>query len=334
MNYVGVNCPICDNAFEKDDDIVVCPSCGAPYHRECYKAEGHCIFKDEHETKSFTWNNPQTNKDEKKKKKEKDEQLVVCPRCFHRNSPGDLFCKNCGRPIENDKCKTKQNVPPEYMSSEAIRVLFDPMGGVDPKEDFDDVLAEDLCGFVGVNTQYYMRNFKLIKDNGKGKFNIAAFFSPGVWMLYRKQYKLGLIALVLYSAMALVSGFISEFLYASLLNELLVSSGIQNKAFLTISDHLTMLSTLSSMPIKQQLIYWTPKILNTIIFVFSLVVGAKANKMYMNFCISNVKKIKNKNLAQISYKRNLNEIGGTNPRIFWYILLCAMAISFIVAFMS
>ena len=49
MDYTGIKCPVCGKAFTKQDDVVVCPECGAPYHRECYRNTGHCIFLEKHE---------------------------------------------------------------------------------------------------------------------------------------------------------------------------------------------------------------------------------------------------------------------------------------------
>ena len=43
MDYRGQHCPICGKEFCDGDDIVVCPECGTPYHRECYKTAGHCV---------------------------------------------------------------------------------------------------------------------------------------------------------------------------------------------------------------------------------------------------------------------------------------------------
>ena len=40
MNYMGKPCPVCSRTFREEDDIVVCPKCGAPYHRECYEEKG------------------------------------------------------------------------------------------------------------------------------------------------------------------------------------------------------------------------------------------------------------------------------------------------------
>ena len=34
IDYTGIPCPVCHKEFTPEDDIVVCPECGAPYHRE------------------------------------------------------------------------------------------------------------------------------------------------------------------------------------------------------------------------------------------------------------------------------------------------------------
>ena len=54
MDYRGQHCPICGKEFCDGDDIVVCPECGTPYHRECYKTAGHCV-NEEHQGESFEW---------------------------------------------------------------------------------------------------------------------------------------------------------------------------------------------------------------------------------------------------------------------------------------
>ncbi|MBS6236502.1 MAG: hypothetical protein KH615_11425, partial [Clostridiales bacterium] len=40
MDYTGLKCPVCGKPFGTDDDIVVCPEYGAPYHRACYQQAG------------------------------------------------------------------------------------------------------------------------------------------------------------------------------------------------------------------------------------------------------------------------------------------------------
>ena len=34
-DYINEKCISCGKEFTKDDDVVVCPECGTPYHRGC-----------------------------------------------------------------------------------------------------------------------------------------------------------------------------------------------------------------------------------------------------------------------------------------------------------
>ena len=46
--YENYKCPVCHKQFDKDDDIVTCPECGTPHHRECYASIGKCANSDLH----------------------------------------------------------------------------------------------------------------------------------------------------------------------------------------------------------------------------------------------------------------------------------------------
>ena len=43
--YYGCPCEGCGKPLTLQDDIVVCPDCGAPYHRVCYEKLGQCIHR-------------------------------------------------------------------------------------------------------------------------------------------------------------------------------------------------------------------------------------------------------------------------------------------------
>ena len=45
-----MTCQVCQKEFQKGDDIVVCPECGTPVHRECWKQLGHCVNEYRHGT--------------------------------------------------------------------------------------------------------------------------------------------------------------------------------------------------------------------------------------------------------------------------------------------
>lgn len=149
--YIGQQCTSCHELFNKNDDIVVCPDCGSPYHRECYKNEGKCLNVELHEkgtewqpekrepiihnnvsnTASEITHSPVTenNADDRLENvKPADESSGVasyqeeytkniCPVCGNQNRPNDDFCLKCGYRLEHTQShvsgtSVKKNVCP------------------------------------------------------------------------------------------------------------------------------------------------------------------------------------------------------------------------------
>jgi len=91
MNYYGSGCPHCGIAFDPKDDIVVCPECGTPHHRACYKDLGRCANEALHGT-GWEWT-PPVKEDAEKKPAEK------CLFCAEELIEGAVFCNSCGKPV-------------------------------------------------------------------------------------------------------------------------------------------------------------------------------------------------------------------------------------------
>ena len=72
-DYKGNTCPVCKQKFKEADDIVVCPDCGTPYHRECWKKVGVCVHEADHAA-GFEWT----------------------PDNVISDRPDDIVCPNCG----------------------------------------------------------------------------------------------------------------------------------------------------------------------------------------------------------------------------------------------
>ena len=93
MIYKGQICDGCGRIIEEDDDIVVCPECATPQHRECYNKNHTCVNADKHGD-GFTWEalggvNPVTAK------KEEPVKTIPCPNCGYGNPEGSESCKQC-----------------------------------------------------------------------------------------------------------------------------------------------------------------------------------------------------------------------------------------------
>lgn len=298
-------CPICNKPFVEEDDIVVCPECGTPYHRNCYSIENKCIYEDRHNL------NKSENPNENVNHKENSENEVpfdannigttenemenekICPRCKHLNPSDASFCNKCGY-LLNGSQEVFEDIPPEI--KEGIPVLFDPMGGVDPEEKVDDVKFGDLAKLVKSNTPYYMNVFKKIKNDNKSKFNFSAFLFNGSWFLFRKQYKIGIPLTIL--NFVILS-------YTSLIQ-------YTQDASKTLTSFSGILETLSLLQ-----------------FIVMLVCGFFANRLYFKFCVDKIKSIK-ENCAQnneLDYNKQILIQGGTNIRIVFLMFLLSFLIS-------
>ena len=85
-DYKGNTCPVCKQKFKEADDIVVCPDCGTPYHRECWKKVGVCVHQADHAA-GFEWT----------------------PDNVISDRPDDIVCPNCGEKLEFDMSSLEED---------------------------------------------------------------------------------------------------------------------------------------------------------------------------------------------------------------------------------
>ena len=90
MDYIGNKCPVCQKYFHADDDVVVCPECGTPHHRECYEQTGHCANERLH-AQGYDYQAEHEN--------ESSENVKLCPACGKENDKESFFRKYCGSPL-------------------------------------------------------------------------------------------------------------------------------------------------------------------------------------------------------------------------------------------
>ena len=60
MNYENIICAHCGKPMQSGEDIVVCPVCATPQHRECWMQEGHCANDSLHAS-GFVWKKEENN---------------------------------------------------------------------------------------------------------------------------------------------------------------------------------------------------------------------------------------------------------------------------------
>ena len=203
-DYLGSKCPVCQQPFVPGDDIVVCPECGAPYHRDCYQKHGSCVFADKHGS-GFEWKpdptaaqNAQAGHPEAGRF---SDPQIACPVCGTPNPATGLFCENCGsplsgrapqqpdrefgaanyRPMEEDN---SQNPFAQMRSS-----MIPPALQVQPDEELEGIPARHWAAFLGQNAPYFLVNFKGMQATGR-RFTacFSAFFFGPFYFFYRKLW--------------------------------------------------------------------------------------------------------------------------------------------------
>lgn len=235
--YEGYICPVCKQKFNETDDIVACPDCGAPHHRACWQQVGHCQFAADHGTPQ-QWRRPVDVQEPAPASPSSAAATAgrerVCPQCGTRNVEFAEFCSHCGAaltPIDWDSASAPSAGPavppppfppaggPGYGEYTPFRMpVVDPCGGVPREEDIDGVTAEELAVYVGPNAPYYVPRFhKMARTGSTIAWNWPAFLIPHIWLLYRKQYLAGGIALAFFVLQSFLTGWIQyTFIYPSL----------------------------------------------------------------------------------------------------------------------
>lgn len=206
------SCVYCKAKLFSDDDVVYCPVCGAPHHRDCYNSIGHCALEALHGTEEEYSKEKELEKLKKQreeKEKEKDEAWINLdddhtnnsdsshnPKGYYNTSPDTVRCKMCGEIYES-----RRNSCPKCNAPNFVRyngVAFDFLGGVPADQEVDDgITADDAKKFVLVNTPRYIPKFAAFRNGKRASWNWLAFLFPSCWMFSRKMNTGGLITGVL-----------------------------------------------------------------------------------------------------------------------------------------
>ena len=212
--YTGNHCPVCEQAFTDTDDIVVCPDCGTPYHRDCWKKVGACMHRSEHAA-GFEWQ-PEIGPEAVKAAHE-----ATCPNCGTRNTPGAARCSHSGCPLPRseadsaDDAKPEEQVPIYARDPSAVNnrsaapgphietYSADREGGIyrreiGPEDTIDGIKAKDWAAYVGRSPMYYlMQFFRMSITNRKAAVCLSAFLFGPAYLFYRKMWKEGLLTAIL-----------------------------------------------------------------------------------------------------------------------------------------
>lgn len=316
--YTGLKCLSCGEVFKEDDDIVVCPDCGTPYHRACYKKNGKCINDELHEKKgSFS---------AAAERAKSIGASIKCEYCGADNPSLSIFCEQCGKPIvvgservgSHEETRGASDAKTTDFSFDTFIINYDDkLCGLNPDEEFDGVKTSELADFVGSNTYYFLPVFKLMKERKrKATFNLPAMIFPTEYFAYRKMWGMMLLSFIVKTLIMLPS---LAFSLADMIARVNMPDNFMVNFIKSIDFNGALFGTLYNCSIFANYI---------VLFLF----GVFTNWIYYKHCVKKIKKLKAKNKCT---PKELERVGGGSaPAVILiltatFLLGCAMALAFI-----
>ncbi len=201
-------CVGCSRPINAEDDVVVCPVCGTPQHRDCWKKENRCVNHDKH-SPDFEWKPSSAAADTQTAQPQPEpdtteDGLIVCPRCHSENLPDSLHCGNCGLAfVGGEENNAQQEQAPPFTGAAVPPYMFGVY--MDENDTVDGHKVGDIAAYVRTGSPRYVEKFrKMSEKSRKISWNWAAFFVSPFWFFYRKMYKAGIAFLLIMLTGALV----------------------------------------------------------------------------------------------------------------------------------
>ncbi len=296
MKYKGEKCFLCSNDFNDDDDVVVCPECGTPYHRECYRQAGSCINHQLHES-GESWHENHVKADEPENINNDTAEIVI-----NSNSGNSDTWDNSEQAFENTEN--------DFLKFDMNKPFF----GLDPNEDFEGACMSEIFAFVKTNTIYYIPIFKKMKSMGsKISFNLTSFFFPYFYFANRKMWLMTIISVCIMLLLQIPSALISlsDNIAYGIFDETMIqyAQSVLKNLLTFINDNYNTIETFA----------W---ICNIGIYIFRFAMCLLGNWLYYRFTIKSVNKIKLRCSDPVRRMSIISSSGGTNMmNIFLTVLI-------------
>ena len=182
MDLKYVQCPYCLKPFQENDDVVVCPDCGTPAHRACWKQNGHCLYENKHAS-GFVWQIPYSKEREEAEQKAREEEAERKRAATFGSGIGGRDTRPDGMPFDNEYGNYASYTTGDHGEMKPT------MRVIGPDEMLGDFRVREYGDVIQKNKNKYIPKF-FVRDRTKRNFvgNFAAFIAPTLWSAYRRMY--------------------------------------------------------------------------------------------------------------------------------------------------
>ena len=303
MRFENQICPVCNEKFKESDEIVVCPECGTPHHRDCYNSLGECKNASLHK-EGFSFEPVETEK----------EKIDILIDDEIKNTKDVVNVVNVE--FNGDDSKNNENL------RSTIEELFKNING----KSTDQVLINNTPSSyyeaaIGKNQNYYMPRFLIMEGTQKKHLlNVCAFVFPFAWAVYRKMYKLALLVFCIYIALlgVTIAPILSNEEYIEAMNKCYMEDPtFYEKVILyDAGQSVTFTKTQSEFIEISKNLTISPVIAYSTLFVsiaMKILLGMFATKLYKEKLTKNIEKAKKLSLEESQLKSYLKSKYGVTP---------------------
>lgn len=297
MDLKYVQCPYCLKPFEEGDDVVVCPECGTPGHRACWKQNGHCLYENKHAS-GFVWQIPYSKEREEAERKAREEEAAR--KTAQTFGSGGRDTRPDGMPFDNEYGNYASYTTGDHGEMKPTMRI------IGPEEMLGDFRVREYGDVIQKNKNKYIPKFFMM-DRTKRNFvgNFAAFLAPTLWSAYRRMYGVAIILVLLQFLVPLIAldsvvEYYSE--AATLAREYVLTDATDEEA--TEEAMAALMEKMPQPPMALQINHY-------IIMAIHVLMGIFANTLYKKRCeqlLTKAKEIDNTEERAVFLKRR----GGTS----------------------
>lgn len=355
MNYTGIDCPVCGKKYEQTDDIVVCPVCGTPHHRDCWKENGKCINEEKH-VEGYIWQlqggEPANSTNTAGGK--------ICPVCGEKNAPFEPVCTRCGERLKANRQTVHDSMPSFFPQNDGNYQArpnpnnFSPYQNVyaaDARtvygEDaaIEDVPVTEMAEYIQKDsTKYIGRFLDMQEKKTKLSWSWSAFLGSAFWCFYRKMIGVGLAVLALFFSAHLFASFVPVLVYEKYKPEVYAEYEAEvsefNEKALTIyeSDTQSMDDVFSLYADMGKLLLSPINITANIIrvaaiLIINLVLGFFGNHFYKKKAVKDIHAIRQVSADSMTYHIYLRQKGNVSAANLLLPILCYMAFTMLLSYL-
>ena len=356
MNYNGIECPSCGKDFEQTDDIVVCPICGTPQHRNCWNENGRCINEEKH-SKGFIWQ--MQNVDSDPVRNNPAQEMKICPRCGEHNAAYEPVCIRCGERLKannqqaNNPFPNINNEPYGNWQTQPNPNNFSPyqnvyaadartVYGTDAK--IEDIPVTEIAEYIQKDSNKYIGKFLDMQEkNTKFSWNWSAGIFSAFWCCYRKMVGPGVALIAIFFSVSLIASVVPVAIYQNykpevyaeyevLVNELnnemqeIIDSGSAANA--DTSEYYALVGKLFRSPINI-----TAYIIQiTSILLMSIIMGFFGNNFYKKKVLKDIRALRRIAGDSMTYHFYLQQKGNVSVVNLMLPVLCYMFFSMMTTY--